>query len=35
MAASMLVQPDASASVLSSASVRPHLVIRDSCQPPG
>ena len=34
LAASMLVQPDASA-VVSSASVRPHLVIRDSCQPPG
>ncbi|MET0814752.1 MAG: substrate-binding domain-containing protein, partial [Pseudoxanthomonas sp.] len=33
LAASMLVQPDASA-IISSASVRPHLVIRDSCQPP-
>ncbi|MDR6842781.1 LacI family DNA-binding transcriptional regulator [Pseudoxanthomonas sacheonensis] len=33
LAASMLVQPDAMAT-LSSASVRPHLVIRDSCQPP-
>jgi LacI family transcriptional regulator len=29
----MLVQPDAQAT-LSAASVRPHLVIRDSCQPP-
>jgi LacI family transcriptional regulator len=33
LAASMLVQPDAT-STLSAASVRPHLVIRDSCQPP-
>ncbi len=33
MAASMLLQPSATA--VSSTSVRPHLVIRDSCQPPG
>ncbi|WP_226467754.1 LacI family DNA-binding transcriptional regulator [Luteimonas panaciterrae] len=35
IAASMLLQPDAvSASLLAANSVHPHLVIRDSCQPP-
>ena len=34
LAASMLVQANPAAPVLSGASVRPHLVIRDSCQPP-
>lgn len=32
-AAAMLIQPD-SAQVLAVASVRPHLIVRDSCQPP-
>ena len=34
LAASMLVQANPATPVLSGASVRPHLVIRDSCQPP-
>jgi len=32
-AAAMLVQPDGQAA-LQIASVRPHLIVRDSCQPP-
>ncbi|RXD68597.1 LacI family transcriptional regulator, partial [Xanthomonas perforans] len=32
-AAAMLIQPD-NAPQLPTASVRPHLIVRDSCQPP-
>lgn len=35
IAASMLLQPESgAAAVVASASVRPHLIVRDSCQPP-
>lgn len=34
MAAAMLIQPEGSPTTLPAASVRPHLVVRDSCQPP-
>ncbi|HOU66588.1 MAG TPA: LacI family transcriptional regulator, partial [Thermomonas sp.] len=33
IAAAMLIQPEA-AVALSAASIRPHLIIRDSAQPP-
>lgn len=34
IAASMLLAEPAAASALAAASVRPHLIVRDSCQPP-
>ncbi len=34
IAAAMLIQPNSGAA-MAAASIRPHLIIRDSCQPPG
>ncbi len=34
IAAAMLIQPE-SGQALQAASIRPHLIVRDSCQPPG
>lgn len=34
IAANMLIQPESGAA-MNAASIRPHLIVRDSCQPPG